>query len=244
MAPRLPPLLQSPIGFAHRGAKANERENTLEAFLLAKKLGASGLESDVWLTADGHPVLDHDGKVGLFGRKPIASVNRSDLPDHIMTVEEFYDACGTELEFSVDIKDVNALEATVQAARNAGNNAEDRLWLCHPDIDTTIGWRRRTTAKLVNSTRLSKIKGGPERRADQLRNEGIEAINLRNTDWSGGLISMFHRFDRVAFGWDAQHDRELLHLLDAGIDGVFSDHVDRMVQALTYFYPDTLGPID
>jgi glycerophosphoryl diester phosphodiesterase len=49
------------IGFAHRGARAHERENTLEAFALALGLGATGLESDVWLTRDGVAVLDHDG---------------------------------------------------------------------------------------------------------------------------------------------------------------------------------------
>ncbi|MDQ1372669.1 MAG: glycerophosphoryl diester phosphodiesterase, partial [Actinomycetota bacterium] len=55
------PLLRPPIGFAHRGARAHAPENTLEAFQLALKLGATGLESDVWLTHDGVPVLDHDG---------------------------------------------------------------------------------------------------------------------------------------------------------------------------------------
>ncbi len=50
--------------------------------------------------------------------------------------------------------------------------------------------------------------------------------------WSGGLIALFHRFDRLALGWDAQLPRILDELLDAGIDGVFSDYVDRMTDAL------------
>ena len=49
--------------FGHRGARAHAPENTLESFALALRLGATGLESDVWLTADGVPVLDHDGVV-------------------------------------------------------------------------------------------------------------------------------------------------------------------------------------
>ena len=32
-------------------------------------------------------------------------------------------------------------------------------------------------------------------------------------------------------GWDAQHDRNIGSLLNMGIDGIFSDHVDRMVDA-------------
>ncbi len=203
---------------------------------MAQKLGATGLESDVWLTADGHPVLDHGGKVGNLRRRAINSVLRSELPDHIITIEELYAQCGTSFEFSVDLKDPAAFEATVSAARNAGSDAEDRLWLCHPELERLIPWRRKTSARLVDSTRLSRIKEGPEQRANRLRNEGIEAINMRRGDWNGGLITTFHRFGRVAFGWDAQHPQELMTLLDAGIDGVYSDHVDRMMQAHDYFY--------
>ncbi len=235
MRPRLPSLLRSPIGFAHRGAKAHAPENTIPAFLLAKKLGASGLESDVWITSDGHPVLDHDGKVGRLGHKPIRNVTRQELPDHIPTVEEFYAECGTDFEFSLDIKDTAAFDATIASARNAGHGVEERLWICHPDLETILAWRSKTTARLVDSTRLRHIKEGPEQRANRLRNEGIDAINLRNSDWSGGLISTFHRFGRYALAWDLQHRRELLSMLDSGIDGVFSDHVDRMADAMSVF---------
>ena len=241
MATRLPSLLRSPIAFAHRGARAHAPENTIEAFQLARKLGATGLESDVWLTADGYPVLDHDGKVGFLRRKPIAVTLRSDLPDHIVTVEEFYDLCGTDFEFSLDVKDPAAFEATIAAARNAGSDVEERLWLCHPQLEFLLPWRRRTSAKLVDSTRLSRIQEGPEQRANRLRNEGVDAINMRRGDWSGGLITMFHRFERVTFGWDAQHPQELMTLLDAGIDGVYSDHVDRMMHAHNYFYGGSSG---
>ena len=64
MPTRLPSLQHPPIGFAHRGARAHAPENTIEAFTLALRLGATGLESDVWSTADGEAVLDHDGVIG------------------------------------------------------------------------------------------------------------------------------------------------------------------------------------
>ena len=62
----LPSLRRPPIGFAHRGGMAHAPENTLEAFRLALRLGASGLESDAWLTADGVVVLHHDRSIGTF----------------------------------------------------------------------------------------------------------------------------------------------------------------------------------
>lgn len=237
MAPRLVPLRDVPITFAHRGARAHAPENTIEAFHLALKLGASGLESDVWITADGVPVLDHDGAFGpLLRRRKIRDLNRQDLPDHVPSIDEFYDAVGHDFEFSIDMKDADAFAATVASAKNAG--AEDRLWVCHPEVDQLVSWRHDTEAKLVNSTRLAKIKEGPERRASKLRDLGIDAVNLRNIDWTGGLVTMFHRFGRYALGWDAQHPREIAMLIDAGIDGVFSDHVDRMAEAFSSFFPD------
>ena len=39
--------------WAHRGASAYAPENTMEAFRLAQKMGADGIELDVHLTRDG-----------------------------------------------------------------------------------------------------------------------------------------------------------------------------------------------
>lgn len=246
MAPRLAPLLDRPIGFAHRGARAHARENTLEAFDLALRLGATGLESDVWVTADGHAVLDHDGEVGRWPKKrQIAEITRDQLPEHIPTLAEFYDHVGTEHHVSLDVKDAASFDAVVATARDAGGDAEARLWLCHHDYGQLRDWREHTEAKLVDSTRLSRIKEGPERRANELRNLGIDAVNLRLPDWSGGLVAVFHRYERLALGWDAQHHREIAGLVDVGIDGVFSDHVDRLSDTINHFFPtahDTDGP--
>ena len=98
--------LVPPIGFAHRGARALAPENTLESFVLAQKLGANGIESDVWVTADGEAVLDHDGVVGgRLRRRPIRETARAALPPHIPTLAELYLTCGTDFELSLDIKD-------------------------------------------------------------------------------------------------------------------------------------------
>jgi glycerophosphoryl diester phosphodiesterase len=231
--PRLPSLRQPPIGFAHRGGRAHERDNTLSAFETALRLGARGLESDVWLTADGVPVLDHDGRVGRFRRQRIGAVAHQELPAHIPRLEELYATCGTEFDLALDVKDGAAAAAVVDVARAAGDTVVQRLWLCHPDWELVASWRALDDhVRLVDSTRVGRMKAGPERRAAELRDAGIDAVNLREPEWTGGLAALFHRFGRYAFGWDAQHERQLDRLLDLGIDGVFSDHVDRMVDAL------------
>src|SRR5437879_4278589 len=134
MAPSLPSIRIPPIGFAHRGAKAHAPENTLEAFALALRLGATGLESDVWVTADGVAVLAHDGVVGSrVRRRSIRDVARADLPAHIPALADLYAECGSGFELSLDVKDPAAMAPTVDVARAAGEDAPAKLWLCHHD---------------------------------------------------------------------------------------------------------------
>ena len=248
----LPSLVDPPIGFAHRGARAYAPENTLEAFGLALRLGATGLESDVWVTSDGVAVLDHDGVVRRRGRRlPISEVPRSALPGHVPALAELLDAdflaghpAGVDL--SLDVKDPAAFRATVADVRRIRPAMEARLWLCHHDIDVVASWRRETSARLVDSTRLARIKEGVERRAARLKDLGVDALNMHHTDWTGGLVTLLHRFDRFALGWDMQYDHVLETCLRMGLDGVFSDHPDRMVDALARFrapmYPSAASP--
>jgi glycerophosphoryl diester phosphodiesterase len=232
MPTRLPSLRRPPIGFAHRGAKAHAPENTIEAFQLALRLGATGLESDVWLTRDGVAVLDHDGVVGLR-RRSIASFDRADLPDHIPSLAELYAACGTEYELSLDVKDDAAAATIVEVARAADGDAPSRLWLCHHDHDVLRSWREpMPDVKLVESTHLRRMKRGPEWHAAAMHEARLDVVNLHHSEWTGGLTTLFHRFELLTFGWDAQHERILDELIDIGIDAVYSDHTDRMVNAL------------
>lgn len=228
------PSLQRPLGFAHRGARAHAPENTIEAFRLALRLGANGLESDVWLTADGEAVLDHDGVVrGGLRRRPLRDVPRADLPAHIPTLDEMFAECGTDFDLSLDVKDPDAADRAIEVTRSAGPGQLARLWLCHDDLDLLERWGKLgQDVQLVDSTRLRHMKQGAERMAATLQSRGVHAVNLHHSDWSGGLTTLFHRFGVLAFGWDAQHERVLDGLLDIGVDGVFSDHVDRMVDAL------------
>ena len=234
MPTRLPALDPPPIAFAHRGARAHAPENTVEAFALARKLGATGLETDVWATADGVAVLDHDGVVGRRPRRrPIAEVPRGELPEHIPDAAALVALMGDDLHVSVDVKDPAAAGPLLDALGADDPIRLARVWLCHDDHDLLLSWRALAPqVRLVDSTRLKHLGQGPERHAAQLRERGIDAVNLHHTDWSGGLVALYHRFGVRAWGWDAQHVRVLDGLFDMGIDALFSDHVDRMADAL------------
>jgi glycerophosphoryl diester phosphodiesterase len=239
MPPRIAPLLRPQIGFAHRGAKAYERENTLAAFELALRLGATGLETDAWLTRDGQVVLDHDGEVGRWPRRrPIRLFDRADLPPHIPTLDELYELVGGDIPLSVDVKDLDAAMPIIDVARRVGEHAVGNLWLCTGYLDQLAEWRTYDPAvRLVDSTRLKRLREGPERRAARLAELGIDAINMHQSDWTGGLTTLFHRFERYAFAWDLQFERVLLQTLDMGVDAVYSDWSDRLATSLAAMDP-------
>ncbi len=230
---RLPSLLVPPIGFAHRGARAHAPDNTLQAFRLALRLGATGLEGDVWLTSDGVPVLDHDGVTGgAFRKRRLGEQTRTQLPEHIPTLAELLDECGWDYHLSLDLKDPQAGPAVIRTVRDVAPSLLPRLWLHHPDLAVLTALRPvDADVKLVESTRLARMKEGPERRAAVLAQAGIDAVNLHHTDWTGGLTTLFHRFDRLAMAWDVQYEYSLRTLLRMGIDAVFSDWVERMNDA-------------
>lgn len=232
MQQRLPSLLDSPIAFAHRGASAHARENTLDAFALALRLGATGLETDIWMTRDGEVVLDHDGEVKRrLGKSRISQVDRADLPPHIPTLRQLFSQCGNRFELSIDVKDEACFSAIVSVARECGFPVE-QLWLCHPHLEVLLRHRDAVgDARLVDSTRLARIKEGFEMRVAKLAREGIHVVNMHHTDWNGGLVTMAHKFGVYAFGWDMQQPPVLANSLRMGLDAVYSDHVDRMMDA-------------
>ena len=231
----LPSLIDPPILFAHRGAKAYAPENTLQAFVLALKLGATGLQSDVWLTADGEVVCDHDGmaRVGRMKRRPIGELRRSQLPAHIPTLAEVLDACGDAYHLSLDLKGGLLVgPAVIAVVREVAADLTPRLWLCSPSLSVVEPLRAvDADVRLVDSPRLTDLREGPERRAAHLGASGIDGISMPGVDWTGGLVALFHRFERAAFSWGLQFEHHLRPALRMGADGVFSDYVDRMVDA-------------
>ena len=230
MRQRHPSLLEMPIAFAHRGARAHAPENTLEAFTLALRLGATGLETDAWLTGDGHVVLDHDGTVRLgFRKRRISDVGLSSLPGHVPALPGLFAAIGTDYHLSIDLKDPAVVPAISRAAADSGFPTE-KLWLCSPDIEVLIGCRDSVQgANLVHSTRTARLKSGVEMHCLTLREEGLGTLNLHHDEWNGGTVVLCHRFGIKAFAWDCQHAEHVSAVLAMGIDAVYGDRVDLLV---------------
>ena len=87
--------------------------------------------------------------------------------------------------------------------------------------------------KLVDSTRARRLRSGPEDRARKLVEARIDAINMHHSDWTAEQVDVFRSFGLRAFAWDAQTEEVLDAVLTMRVDAVYSDHVDRMMRALS-----------
>ncbi len=100
-------MLQLPKVIGHRGAAAYSPENTLESFREARRRGATWVETDIKLTADGVPIVMHDESLKRTTGvdRLVAETPRAALPPGVPTFEEAIACFGEEgLGCNVEIK--------------------------------------------------------------------------------------------------------------------------------------------
>lgn len=227
-----------PTLFAHRGGARGRRENTIRAFEDALRDGATGLETDIRLTADGVPVLSHDRSFRRFRvlKKPIATLPHSLVPPRIPTLDAFYAALGTELPLSVDLKDHEAFHPVLETALHAGGeSAIQALLICGQSVEQLGAWRDAEPR-----VRLVRSADKPPKRIEDARAEfrdlaavGAVAVNYRARNWTQELIGAAHDVGLKAFAWDANRGSVLTRVVRAGVDAVYADDVPWMVSAAT-----------
>src|SRR4030042_7022988 len=100
-----------PFIWAHRGASGYEPENTMRAFRKALEIGADGVETYAFSTADNQVFLNHEGVLNRqSGKTPIHSLSLTDIkedPDGRMipTFAELLAECQPlKVPISVDVR--------------------------------------------------------------------------------------------------------------------------------------------
>ena len=144
-------------------------------------------------------------------------------------------ASGAEPQ-KLDVKDPAAAQPIIDITRAVGDPA--RTWLCSPDLEHLRALRPDAPdVRLVHSTPRRRLPDSLERHAADLAAAGVDAMNLRHSEWTKGLVALFHRFNLRAFAWDVQEVRHLRAMLTIGIDAVYCDNVERMVATVAEWEP-------
>jgi glycerophosphoryl diester phosphodiesterase len=110
------------LKIAHRGAKAYEPENTLQAFQKALDLKADGIELDVHLSADGHLIVIHDDTIDKMtnGKGFVNTLSLTELKSFLIdgkyeipTLNEVFDLIDKKCFINIELKSHETLGKAV-----------------------------------------------------------------------------------------------------------------------------------
>ncbi len=227
--------------WAHRGASAEAPENTLPAFARALGLGADGIEFDVQLSRDGHPVVIHDETLerttdgqgwvkdhtleqlrvldASAGRAGFVGVGVPRLEEVLALVSPT--AAKVNIELKNSEVDYPGLEETVIAAvAEAGLGARVVYSSFSPESV-------RRLAALAPDAEIGLIYSRPPARP--LRSAqawGATAVHPDQRLLPGaGWVRRAHRRGIAVRPWVMNSPRRMRAMIRAGVDGFFTDQV-------------------
>ncbi|GAB2945252.1 glycerophosphodiester phosphodiesterase [Micromonospora polyrhachis] len=230
----------APLAFAHRGGAAHGDENTTEAFARAVGLGYRYVETDVHSTADGVAVVFHDATLHRLTGEPgrIADLRWADLATvrvgGAAAVPRLDDVLGAwpQVRFNIDVKADGGVDPTVATVERVG--AGDRVLLASfsdarlarmralagPKVATSLGMRGVARLRLASLTG-QRLRLPPSVVAAQVpvRYGRIPVTDRR-------FIRYAQRLGLQVHVWTIDEPAEMHDLLDLGVDGIMTDHVD------------------
>jgi len=160
------------LKIAHRGASGHEPENTLRAFERAIELGADMVELDVHLSADGHAVVIHDGRIG---RRPISDMTLEEIKgveleggERIPTLDEVAERLRGRCGLYIELKGEGTPGPVVGIVRRHGIADDVIISSFHPHLISEVkrldpGIR---TSLLVGRVDVDPVELALESRAD------------------------------------------------------------------------------
>ncbi|MFJ3585756.1 glycerophosphodiester phosphodiesterase family protein [Streptomyces sp. NPDC090127] len=242
------PYLDHPstIPFAHRGGTADGLENTAAAFRRATEAGYRYFETDVHTTADGALVAFHDS---TLDRVTDATGRIRDLPwdavrearvagkEPLALFEELLEEF-PEARWNVDLKAESSLVPLVDLIHRTG--AWDRVCVGSFTESRVARAQRLAGPRLATSYGVRGVLGL------RLRSLGIPAavragaVAAQVPESQGGIPVVDRRFVREAHArglqvhvWTVNDPERMNTLLDLGVDGIMTDHLETLRTVLT-----------
>ncbi|MDX3587774.1 glycerophosphodiester phosphodiesterase [Streptomyces europaeiscabiei] len=234
-----------PIAFAHRGGAADGLENTMTQFRRAVESGYRYIETDVHATLDGKLVAFHDSTLDRMtdGSGRIADLPWKDIGharvagvEPVPLFEDLLEAF-PEVRWNVDIKAEPALHPLLNLI--ARTDSWDRVCVGSFSESRVARAQRLAGPRLATSYGASGVLGL------RLRSWGVPASVRRSAvaaqvpEAQSGVPVVDHRFVRAAHArglhvhvWTVNEPQRMHRLLDLGVDGIMTDHIDTLRKVL------------
>jgi len=226
-----------PLVIAHRGASAYRPENTLPAFELAVEQRADMIETDLHRTRDGAVVITHDEELaGLGGRGEIADATLAELRGldagggaRVPTLDELLDAFGARIAWNLELKrgtrsEYPGLETLALEA------VSRRGLLAHTLFSSFYDPVLARLRALAPAARIGLLisRRHPHAMLERARALGAEAIHPERELAEAGLVEAAHAAGLAVHVFTVDEPAEMRRLIGMGVDGLFTNHPDRM----------------
>ncbi|MFM2072336.1 MAG: hypothetical protein RLZZ623_2599 [Actinomycetota bacterium] len=226
---------------AHRGASRAERENTLQAFHAAGRMGAQAVELDVRRTLDGVLIVHHNPT--LDDGRVIAACESTELPAHVPLLGPALDACAgmwVNVEIKndpgeADFDDVERIADETMGLLIA--RGEPERWLissfrmetidrCH-SIANDRGVPIRTAWLTSDVSGVSGVSGSGDQHVAQLvAQRGHVALHPWVSVVTRDLIERCHDAGLEVNTWTCDDPARMRELVEWGIDGICTNVPD------------------
>lgn len=223
--------MATPQVVAHRGASRAARENTLDAFDLAGKLGADGIELDVRRTADGLMAIHHDP--ALADGRLICEMNASELPAHVPLLSDALDACG-DLWVNIEIKnhpddpDHDPRETLAAAvAHHLAERGDDDRWLVSSFSRATIDAMRTLRPQVRTGFLTVGVRPDAlDKTARDLAVSGHSALHPYDQLLTPECVRAFHAQGIEVNVWTVDDPARMAELVSWGVDSIITNVPD------------------
>jgi glycerophosphoryl diester phosphodiesterase len=222
---------------AHRGASAYRAENTLPAYELAVLQRADMIEIDLHRTRDGAIVVTHDEDLsGLGGAGEIAGASLDEVRaldagggSRVPTLDEVLDRFGSRIPFNLEIK--RAKDFEYPGLEEAALSAVTRRGLL-PDtlFSSFFDPVLRRLRSLSGAARIGFLvsRRFPARAVERACAVGAEALNPEAPLVTAELMAEARGAGLAVYPFTVDAEDEMRRLLDLGVDGLFTNHPDRL----------------
>ena len=215
---------------SHRGASSAAPENTPDAFALADRMGADGVELDVRRAPDGRLLVAHDPLPGTLAE--IDALGAATFADVL-------DACGDRMLVNVEIKNSKVdpdydptmaiVEPVIEELRRRGTGATDR-WLISSFSWSTVGACRAHAPEIATACLTSAAVDEPT--LERIAAAGHRALHPWEAQLDEELLALCRRHGLAVNTWTCNDPARLVVLAELGVDGVCTDVPDVAMQAL------------
>lgn len=215
---------------AHRGASAAAPENTIEAFHLARTLGADWVEFDARRTADGQIIVHHDAT--LADGRVIVELERSALPPSVCDLADALDACAG-MRVNIEVKnwpDDPDFDATELVARHVVELVQSRA----QQADVLVSCFHYPTIQLVHeldpsiaTAFLHIISDVPwDELARQVAADGHAALHPWDGMVDAALVDAAKAVGLEVNVWTVDDPTRMAELIALGVDGLCTNVPD------------------